>query len=140
MTTEYDAIVVGASFAGLAVARRLRGRVLLLDRHEIGEVEAPAMMRVTGMRGRQVAGARHCFSRVRGAWRTAAASLFLLALAYGPAAGEAHIQSLIGALGLDVPARPLAAPPFTAPDLNGASVRLADHAGRVVMLYFWTTW
>lgn len=33
---EYDAIVVGASFAGLAVARELRGEVLLLDRHEVG--------------------------------------------------------------------------------------------------------
>ena len=33
MTTDaYDAIIVWASFAGLAVARRLRGRILLLDR------------------------------------------------------------------------------------------------------------
>jgi flavin-dependent dehydrogenase len=31
-TNAYDAIIVGASFAGLAVARRLRGRILLLDR------------------------------------------------------------------------------------------------------------
>ena len=31
---EYQAIVVGASFAGLAVARELRGEVLLLDRYE----------------------------------------------------------------------------------------------------------
>lgn len=34
--SRYDAIVVGASFAGLAVASRLRGRVLLIDRKDIG--------------------------------------------------------------------------------------------------------
>jgi flavin-dependent dehydrogenase len=39
---QFDAIVVGASFAGLAVARRLRGRVLLLDRHEVGAVQTSA--------------------------------------------------------------------------------------------------
>lgn len=92
------------------------------------------------MRRKQVTGAAHWFSRARGAGRAAVASLLLLALAHAPAAGKAHVEELIGALGLDVPARPLAAPPFTAPDLDGRSVRLADHAGRVVMLYFWTTW
>jgi len=39
---DYDAIVVGASFAGLAVARQLRGHVLLLDRHEVGTVQTSA--------------------------------------------------------------------------------------------------
>lgn len=39
---EYDAIVVGASFAGLAVARQLRGRVLLIDRKEIGQGQTSA--------------------------------------------------------------------------------------------------
>jgi menaquinone-9 beta-reductase len=39
---EYDVIIVGASFAGLAVARRLRGRVLLLDRHQVGTVQTSA--------------------------------------------------------------------------------------------------
>jgi len=39
---EYDAIIVGASFAGLAAARRLRGEVLLLDRHEVGAVQTSA--------------------------------------------------------------------------------------------------
>ena len=42
MTRDYDAIIVGASFAGLAVARRLRGRILLLDRHEVGAVQTSA--------------------------------------------------------------------------------------------------
>jgi len=40
--SEYDAIVVGASFAGLAVARHLRGRVLLLDRNEVGAMQTSA--------------------------------------------------------------------------------------------------
>jgi flavin-dependent dehydrogenase len=40
---SYDAIVCGASFAGLAVARELRGaRVLLLDRYAIGERQTSA--------------------------------------------------------------------------------------------------
>lgn len=39
---SWDAIVVGASFAGLAVARELRGEVLLLDRNEVGAVQTSA--------------------------------------------------------------------------------------------------
>jgi flavin-dependent dehydrogenase len=39
---NYDAIVVGASFGGLAVARQLRGEVLLLDRNEVGRVQTSA--------------------------------------------------------------------------------------------------
>jgi flavin-dependent dehydrogenase len=39
---EYDAIVVGASFAGLTVARELRGEVLLLDAHEVGSHQTSA--------------------------------------------------------------------------------------------------
>jgi flavin-dependent dehydrogenase len=39
---SFDAVIVGASFAGLAVARRLRGEVLLLDRHEVGAVQTSA--------------------------------------------------------------------------------------------------
>jgi len=41
-TKEHDAIIVGASFAGLAVARQLRGRILLLDRHAVGAVQTSA--------------------------------------------------------------------------------------------------
>lgn len=37
MRPSYDVVIAGASFAGLAVARQLRGRVLLLDRQPIGE-------------------------------------------------------------------------------------------------------
>ncbi len=39
---DYDVIVVGASFAGLAVVRGLRARVLLLDRNEVGSVQTSA--------------------------------------------------------------------------------------------------
>jgi menaquinone-9 beta-reductase len=41
---DYDVIVCGASFAGLAVARELAGggRVLLLDRYEVGERQTSA--------------------------------------------------------------------------------------------------
>ncbi|MBI2217662.1 MAG: NAD(P)/FAD-dependent oxidoreductase [Candidatus Rokubacteria bacterium] len=38
----YDAIIAGASFAGLAVARELHGRVLLLDRYPVGEHQTSA--------------------------------------------------------------------------------------------------
>jgi flavin-dependent dehydrogenase len=42
---DYDVVVCGASFAGLAVARELRGsgaRVLIVDRYEIGERQTSA--------------------------------------------------------------------------------------------------
>jgi len=42
---EYDVLICGASFAGLAVARELSGsdaRVLLIDRYEIGEKQTSA--------------------------------------------------------------------------------------------------
>jgi menaquinone-9 beta-reductase len=45
MAGDYDVLVCGASFAGLAVARELRGsgaRVLLLDRYEVGERQTSA--------------------------------------------------------------------------------------------------
>lgn len=38
----YDVAIAGASFAGLAVATQLRGRVLLLDHHPIGEGQTSA--------------------------------------------------------------------------------------------------
>ncbi|MBI2973155.1 MAG: FAD-binding oxidoreductase, partial [Armatimonadetes bacterium] len=37
VTSHYDVIIAGASFAGLAAAQRLRGRVLLVDKDPIGE-------------------------------------------------------------------------------------------------------
>jgi hypothetical protein len=44
------------------------------------------------------------------------------------------------ALGLDRPAKNMAAPPVKGVDLGGAPVSLASFRGRVVMLYFWATW
>ena len=43
LSGDYDAIVCGASFAGLATARELTGaRVLLLDRYDVGERQTSA--------------------------------------------------------------------------------------------------
>jgi len=39
---KYDAIIVGASFAGLALATRLRGKILLIDKKEIGTGQTSA--------------------------------------------------------------------------------------------------
>ncbi len=45
LTGEYDVLICGASFAGLAVARELAGsgaRTLIVDRYEIGERQTSA--------------------------------------------------------------------------------------------------
>src|SRR5438128_12032952 len=45
LARDADVLICGASFAGLAVARELRGsgaRVLMLDRYEIGERQTSA--------------------------------------------------------------------------------------------------
>src|SRR5512132_3604775 len=45
LSGEFDVLICGASFAGLAVARELRGsgaRVLMIDRYEIGERQTSA--------------------------------------------------------------------------------------------------
>jgi flavin-dependent dehydrogenase len=60
LTGEYDVLVCGASFAGLAVARELAGSgadVLVVDRYEIGERQTSACgvptewLRATGLMG-----------------------------------------------------------------------------------------
>src|SRR5215218_7917901 len=48
---EYDVLICGASFAGLAVARELAGsgaRVLVVDRYDIGERQTSACAAPTG--------------------------------------------------------------------------------------------
>ncbi|MGH2398350.1 MAG: NAD(P)/FAD-dependent oxidoreductase [bacterium] len=41
-TPTYDVVIAGASFAGIAAAQRLRGRVLLLDKDPLGEGQTSA--------------------------------------------------------------------------------------------------
>jgi cytochrome oxidase Cu insertion factor (SCO1/SenC/PrrC family) len=45
-----------------------------------------------------------------------------------------------GSLKIDEIKPPKAAPAFELPDLDGRPQRLADLRGKVVMLFFWTTW
>ena len=44
------------------------------------------------------------------------------------------------ALGIQRYDAPKAAPAFTLPDLSGQPVKLADHKGKVVLLFYWATW
>src|SRR6266540_3656086 len=51
LSGEYDVLICGASFAGLAVARELAGsgaRVLVVDRYDIGERQTSACAAPTG--------------------------------------------------------------------------------------------
>jgi cytochrome oxidase Cu insertion factor (SCO1/SenC/PrrC family) len=70
-----------------------------------------------------------------------AAALWLgVVIAAQSAAGQDQVRRLLEALGMDIPARQMLAPSVTLLGLDGTQVRLADLQGRVVMLYFWTTW
>lgn len=55
-------------------------------------------------------------------------------------AGQDEVRRLLEAFWMDIPVRPLLAPSFALPSLDGTQVRLVDLQGRMVMLYFWTTW
>ena len=71
------------------------------------------------------------------------APLFLVGILLASATlleADEETRRLLQALWVDAPARPMLAPRFSLPDLNGASIGLADHQGQIVMLYFWTTW
>src|SRR6478672_5150760 len=51
LSGDYDVLICGASFAGLAVARELAGsgaRVLMIDRYDIGERQTSACAMPTG--------------------------------------------------------------------------------------------
>lgn len=52
----------------------------------------------------------------------------------------ASVQTSIRALGLTAIAEDVDAPAFRLPDLEGTMVSLQEYQGKVVMLYFWTTW
>lgn len=47
---------------------------------------------------------------------------------------------LWGAMGVARPLKSFEAPSISLGDLSGRPFRLKDFRGRVVMLYFWTTW
>jgi len=50
------------------------------------------------------------------------------------------LERLFEGLRIDKPAKPFPAAPFTLSDLSGDQVELARLRGKIVMLYFWTTY
>jgi hypothetical protein len=58
----------------------------------------------------------------------------------GAAVAEEIPDGVWAALPVARPARPFPAPAFTLPDLAGRPFRLESLRGRLVLLYFWTTW
>ena len=52
----------------------------------------------------------------------------------------ASVQQPLTELGLTEIPGDRAAPAFRLPDLEGRLVSLQEYRGKVVMLYFWTTW
>lgn len=58
-----------------------------------------------------------------------------------PAASDrSSLATLLAEAGLAVPSQLFPAPSFSVPDLAGGTVDLHALRGRVVLLYFWTTW
>jgi cytochrome oxidase Cu insertion factor (SCO1/SenC/PrrC family) len=64
----------------------------------------------------------------------AALALMLAAVTTGAAAPD------FAALDVQPYEPPKPAPAFTLPDLDGKTVQLADFRGKVVWLFFWSTW
>lgn len=79
--------------------------------------------------------------RLWGMFRATLLTMTLISLSV--ASSQLHAASLqpsITALGLTEIRGDRAAPAFRLPDLEGRMVSLEDYRGKVVMLYFWTTW
>jgi hypothetical protein len=55
-------------------------------------------------------------------------------------AAAAHAGPDFSALSVQPYEPPRAAPELVLPDVDGATVRLADLRGQVVWLFFWATW
>jgi hypothetical protein len=72
------------------------------------------------------------------------AAMFALALVGGFSRGSllhaASHQESMEALGLTAAPVEFATPELRLPDLQGTLMNLQDYRGKVVMLYFWTTW
>jgi hypothetical protein len=66
-----------------------------------------------------------------------AASAFVGLLLLAGAAGAAPD---FGAMQVQPYDPPKAAPAFSLPDLGGKTFTLAEHRGKVLMLFFWATW
>jgi cytochrome c biogenesis protein CcmG/thiol:disulfide interchange protein DsbE len=64
----------------------------------------------------------------------------VMAAVAAPAAAPGADGPDFEALGLQRYAPPKPAPAFELPALDGRPVRLADLRGKVVLLFFWTTW
>jgi cytochrome oxidase Cu insertion factor (SCO1/SenC/PrrC family) len=77
---------------------------------------------------------------MRRALRRGGAVLAIVLASATTVPAQAPPPALLEALGLARPTQRLEAPPFTLPGLDGKGARLADLRGRVVLLYFWTTW
>jgi hypothetical protein len=75
------------------------------------------------------------------AWLAAAVVAFGLLVGPTTAQGPPEdVRSLLREMGVQLPTRPVSPPPFSLPDLGGNSRHLAEQRGRLVILYFWTTY
>jgi hypothetical protein len=68
------------------------------------------------------------------------AALGALLLPADSLAVSEEVRNLLRELWIQVPSREVTAPAISLPDVNGTLVRLAEHKGRAVMIYFWTTY
>ena len=71
---------------------------------------------------------------------TVVAAVALLAAAAAGRGATAAAAPDFAAMRVDRIDPPKAAPAFELPDLAGATQRLSDLRGKVVMLFFWATW
>ena len=68
------------------------------------------------------------------------AAVVALLVCSGTLAGAADTPALWEAADVSRVIRPFEAPQFVLPDLEGRRSGLQAFRGRVVLLYFWTTW